>query len=322
MFGRRMTRTRIFFTSDLHGSNAVFMKFLNAAKFYKADAVIVGGDITGKMIVPVLQMPGGKQKALYLNSETILSTVEEVTKFKKLIHSAGLYFYETNEEEMRKLKEDHEMLEALFVKLMVGRIEEWVNIADEKLRGTQVQCFMQPGNDDRYEIDDALKRSQRIIDPEGTVQQIGSHEMISTGHANITPWHCPRDLEEAELESLVRDMAAKLTKPSNALFCIHVPPYKSLLDIAPILDKDLKPRMDAAGGFENAPVGSTAVRKVIEEYQPLMGLHGHIHESRGASKIGRTLCVNPGSEYGEGILRGVVIDLEEERVKDYAFTQG
>jgi hypothetical protein len=64
------------------------------------------------------------------------------------------------------------------------------------------------------------------------------------------------------------------------------------------------------------------VRKAIEKFQPLLGLHGHIHESRSAEKIGRTLCVNPGSEYGEGVMRGVVIELEENKVKDYAFTQG
>jgi hypothetical protein len=146
--------------------------------------------------------------------------------------------------------------------------------------------------------------------------------MIATGHANITPWHCPRDEEEPKLESMIEAMASKLTNPRKAIFCFHVPPYNSLLDIAPILDNELRPQMDVAGGYKTGPVGSTAVRKMIEKYQPLLGLHGHIHESRASTNIGRTLCVNPGSEYGEGILRGIVIELDEEKVKDYAFTQG
>ena len=320
-FGQRMARTRIFFTTDLHGSQTVFMKFLNSAKAYKADTIIVGGDITGKMIVPILKTPEGKYKALYLGAETIINTDEELAKFRKLVHSAGFYLHMTNEEEMREFQ-NPEKVNELFVKLMVARIEDWVKIADERLRDSKAQCFMMPGNDDRYEIDEALKRSQRIINPEGTVQQIGNHEMIATGHANITPWHCPRDVEEAKLESMIEGMASKLTNPRKAIFCFHVPPYNSLLDVAPILDKELRPQMDVAGGFKTGPVGSVAVRKMIEKYQPLLGLHGHIHESRAATNIGKTLCVNPGSEYGEGILRGVVIELDEEKVKDYAFTQG
>ena len=70
------------------------------------------------------------------------------------------------------------------------------------------------------------------------------------------------------------------------------------------------------------PGGSSAVRSAIEKHQPLLGLHGHIHESKGFVKIGRTFCVNPGSEYGEGILRGVIIDLEDGKVKNFLLTQG
>jgi Icc-related predicted phosphoesterase len=317
-----MANTRIFFTTDLHGSQSVFTKFLNAAKFYKADVIIVGGDITGKMIVPVLNMPGGKYKAQYLGSEMILNTDEELAKFKKLVHSSGFYIHETTEEQMREFNENPKKVDELFLNVTMARIEEWVKIADEKLRGSKVQCFIMPGNDDRFEIDEPLKHSERIINPEGTIQMIGGHEMISTGHANVTPWHCPRDMEEKDLEARIDTMASKLAKPSNAIFCFHVPPYDSGLDTAPVLDTELRPKLDPSGGLKMGPVGSTAVRKSIEKYQPLMGLHGHIHESRAATKIGRTLCLNPGSEYGEGILRGVVIVMDEEKVKDYAFTQG
>ena len=317
-----MANMTIFFTTDLHGAQTVFMKFLNAAKFYKADVIIVGGDITGKMIVPILDMPGGKHKAQYLGSETILNTDEELNRFKKMIHSSGFYIYETSEEQMRELKEEPKKVDELFLQVTKARIEEWVKTADEKLRGSKVKCFIMPGNDDRFEIDEILGRSEQVINPEGSVQMVGGHEMISTGHANITPWHCPRDMEEKDLETKIEAMASKLTKPSNAIFCFHVPPYDSGLDTAPVLDSELRPKLDAAGGLKMGPVGSTAVKKMIGKYQPMMGLHGHIHESRAATKIGRTLCLNPGSEYGEGILRGVVIVMDEEKVKDYAFTQG
>jgi Icc-related predicted phosphoesterase len=71
-----------------------------------------------------------------------------------------------------------------------------------------------------------------------------------------------------------------------------------------------------------APAGSTAVREAIEELQPLVGLHGHIHEGRGETKIGRTLCLNPGSVYSEGVLNGVLLTLADGQVRDYQFTQG
>ena len=77
-----------------------------------------------------------------------------------------------------------------------------------------------------------------------------------------------------------------------------------------------------AGGIEMQPVGSTACRETIERYQPLLGLHGHLHESRGTFQLGRTLCINPGSEYSEGVLRGALIELEGGQVKNYQLTTG
>jgi len=65
-----------------------------------------------------------------------------------------------------------------------------------------------------------------------------------------------------------------------------------------------------------------AVREAIEKYKPLLGLHGHIHESRGVVNIGRTLCINPGSEYGEGIIRGAIVDLAKDKVLSYQLTSG
>jgi len=318
----RLARTRIFFTSDIHGSDVVFTKFLNAGKFYKANAIIVGGDITGKMIVPMVELPEGGYKAYYLGSEKIMSSKEELPQFEKMLYSSGYYGYRTDMAHMEEFKADPKKIDELFTRLMIERVEKWVKIADERLHGTNVKCFVQPGNDDRYEIDEILARTKTIINPEGSLQEIDGHEMISTGHANITPWRCPRDISEEELEAKITAMASQLKTPSTAIFCFHVPPYNTLLDPAPVLDENLKPQLEPGGGFKVAPAGSLAVRKAIEKYQPLLGLHGHIHESRSAEKIGRTLCVNPGSEYSEGVMRGVVIELEENKVKDYAFTQG
>jgi len=105
----------------------------------------------------------------------------------------------------------------------------------------------------------------------------------------------------------------------SAIFNIHVPPYKSGLDEAPELDKDLRPVL---AGQSLKPVGSTALRKAIEEAKPLLGLHGHIHEGRGATRIGKTLCINPGSMYEQGTLLGAIVALGKNKIENYVLTSG
>ncbi len=106
---------------------------------------------------------------------------------------------------------------------------------------------------------------------------------------------------------------AKVKNLETAVFCIHVPPYDTFIDQAPMLEDDL--RIAVKGGHTHMiPVGSTAVRNIIEKYQPLVALHGHIHESPGRVKLGRTECLNPGSEYAEGILKGFLVELNGSKI--------
>ena len=95
---------------------------------------------------------------------------------------------------------------------------------------------------------------------------------------------------------------------------IHVPPHDSGLDEAPLLDENLRPTI-SAGDVLRGPVGSTAVRRIIETYQPVLSVHGHIHESGGERRIGDTLCINPGSEANAGILRGYLIDIGKKGIE-------
>jgi Icc-related predicted phosphoesterase len=143
--------------------------------------------------------------------------------------------------------------------------------------------------------------------------------MINEGHSNPTPWHTYREISEEELLSELTRQIEQVKDVRNAIFNLHVPPYGSKLDEAPLLDANLVP---VDGGRTYVPVGSTAVRKVIETYQPLLGLHGHIHEARGQAQIGRTLCLNPGSTYGEGVLSGYVIALDKKSVRGFQPVQG
>jgi Icc-related predicted phosphoesterase len=315
--------TRIFFTTDLHGSEKCFKKFINAGKFYEADVIVCGGDITGKMVIPIFEAsgPGASYEADLMGARETARSKEELEGLMKKIHNLGFYPYVTTSEEFDKVKQDPNKIDQLFSELMIQTLQGWLEIAEERLKGTDIRCFMTPGNDDKFEIDPILAKSSVISNPEGKVVKVDDHhELISTGFTNITPWNCPRDIEEEELEQKIHAMASQLEDPKNAIFDIHVPPFDTKLDQAPKLD-NLKV-VSMMGNPILEPVGSISVRKAVEKYQPLLGLHGHIHESKGYDHIGRTLIINPGSEYSEGILHGAVIELDADKVRNFVLVQG
>jgi len=320
LFGNKSTR--VFFTTDLHGATVVFKKFINAGKFYEAQVLILGGDMIGKMIVPIVSQGGGRFSANYLGKIYDIAEGEELDKLELNFENSGLYPVRLTPEEVTAYKGNRDLVEKRFAELAKARLSRWLDIAEERLRGTGIRCYVQPGNDDPYEVDSVFRPSEIIQNVDGCLIQLDEHhEMISVGAANQTPWNCPRDKPEDELEQMIEKVASQVKHPSQAIFNLHVPPYDTNLDIAPELDENLTPRLSLGGGFKMIPVGSKAVRSAIEKYQPLLGLHGHIHESRFAQKIGKTLCINPGSEYGEGVLRGVVLELSRKGLDSYTFTQ-
>ena len=311
---------RIFYASDIHGSDRCWKKFLNAAGFYSADALVLGADLTGKAIVPLVEN-GGTVRAQFLGSEHVLSTPEEIEALERRIADTGYYSHRCTEDEQAELRDDSAALHALFVSKIVERLEQWMRIAEERL---EVPCFVNAGNDDPSEVDAVIEGSARVEFLEGRVVRMpNGMEMASCGYANITPWNCPRDVSEEALGERLERVVSQVEDPEFALFNFHCPPFDSVIDQGPRLDEQMRLKQ-TAGGIEMHAVGSTSCRAVIERYQPLMGLHGHLHESRGTFKLGRTLCVNPGSEYTEGVLRGALIDIHERKrkVKNCVFTTG
>jgi Icc-related predicted phosphoesterase len=279
--------------------------------------------MTGIMIVPVVKQEDGKFRAKLLGDYIFASNDVELEKLEFNIRYQGFYPYHTDEAGLDELNKNSNKVDDLFKEVMVSSIQRWLNIAEERLKGTGIKCYMTPGNDDSFAIDDVLNSSKVVLNPEGKLVSIDDqHEMISSGYSNLTPWDSPREATEEELLKKIDEMARQVTNMKNAIFNFHCPPFDSGLDVAPKLDKGLKPMVKAGSGVEMIPVGSTAVRTTIEKYQPLLGLHGHIHEARGRCKIGRTLCLNPGSEYGEGVLRGVIVNIDEGSVKSMQFVSG
>lgn len=323
LFSRRRKERglRLFFCTDVHGSEQCFRKFLNAASFYGVDHLVLGGDMLGKLLIPIVQNGNGSYYCDYGDQRYQDLDGAGVQRVKEEIRRFGHYPIVGTPELLQEL-DDEQARERVFRKIAYESVTDWVTLAEERLRGTGVRCFMAPGNDDFLEIDSALRGSDVVEFAEGRRIALESgHEMITTGYSNPTPWDTERELSEDKMAELLFGMAEQVERPESLIAVIHPPPYNSELDSAPALDENLQMKMDA-GGVRMAPVGSTAVRSFIEEVQPLLGLHGHVHESRGVTMIGRTTCINPGSEYTDGVLSGSILELGLTEVISHQFVAG
>ncbi len=326
---------RILFSCDIHGSETCFRKFVNALKIYKVDVGILDGDLTGKMLNPIVKQADGSYVCDFLGQREVLKTKEELLSQEKKLAAMGNYYFYTDTEEFEKLKAEGKSIvgrideraakislsagkvDEVFKKSVLERLDSWVKLAEERLKGSGIQMFMSAGNDDIPEMDAILDSSTYIINAGDKKVDVKGHEMITLSWANPTPWDTPRECTEEELEKKIEQLVSQVEDMENAIFNFHVPPYDTVLDQCPKLSHNLVPSTDAV-----ISAGSTAVLNAIKKYQPLLGLHGHIHESRGVQKIGRTTCLNPGSEYTESILRGIIITLENNKVKDHMFVSG
>lgn len=311
---------RLFYSSDIHGSERCWLKFLNAAQFYGAQAIIMGGDLTGKMLVPLVETPEG-YRASFLGQEALARDDAELATLEKNIRFNGFYPYRCSPDEYRRLEAAPDYLDQVFRRVMIDAVRRWIALAEERLAGSDVACFVMAGNDDEPALDEVLRSSSVVRNPDGCVLEWDRYQILGESWVPPTPWHSPREVSEEELERRIRAVADRLDRDRSAIFVLHSPPYRSTLDEAPKMRDDLSV-VTEGGQVVMTPVGSTAVRRVIEEFQPLLALHGHIHESRGAVRIGRTLCINPGSAYGEGVLHGALITLEGDRIRAYQLVSG
>ncbi len=312
--------TRIFFATDVHGSEVCWKKFISAGKFYEANILILGGDMTGKAIIPIIAQGQDKFKVTLLEQETVLKGKDEVDKMVGTVRNRGYYPYVTDPDEVAELSAAPERLDTLFLKETLTTMQRWMEYADSKLEGSGVRCYVCPGNDDVFEIDPVIAASKHVRSVEGQVIELDpQHEMASSGWSNPTPWNTHREEPDEALHQRLEAVIGSVRNIPNAVFNFHAPPFGSGLDDAPELTKDLRP---AYAGRSLVPVGSKAVLEAVEKYKPLLGLHGHIHEGKGSRKFGRTLCINPGSMYEQGILHGVWADLKEKSLGNYVLTTG
>jgi Icc-related predicted phosphoesterase len=316
--------TKIFFATDLHGSAVCFEKLLSAVKFYKVDVMILGGDMTGKMLVPIVDMNDGTFKADYIGGRTVRGA-EEVMALEREISNSGYYYYRCSKEEMDELNASKEKVDKLFMSTMKESLLRWVDRAEPFLSDLGVTCYLTGGNDDYQELVDAIRDTPHVKNADNKVVKIDQlHEMVNLGWSNITPWKCPRDHSEEDLEAVTEKLVSSVSDLASCVFNVHVPPVNSGLDTCPKLDESVyppKPVFDK-GQAVMIGAGSAAIRREVEKHQPLLHLCGHIHESRGTTRIGRTVVINPGSEYQEGVLKGAIVNIADKKVVSWQLTSG
>ena len=323
MFKRRQKTeiTRLFYAGDIHGSRICWKKFVNAAAHYPADVLVMGGDLTGKTLVPIVREGDGSYRARVVGEQRIARTAEELDQMQQAISTNGMYALIVDPEEARILAENVARREEVFETALLNELRLWMEFAEERLAGTDTRAFVIPGNDDPWSIDEVLAGGNSVVACDETIQRIGPHEMVSFGYSNRTPWQTPRELDEEEIYLRLKRLVSQLEEPARSILNVHVPPYESSLDTAYEVDEDLR-YVTKGGRPHEVPTGSAAVRQIIEETQPLLSLHGHIHESKGVTTIGRTVAINPGSDYGSGHLDGCLVHLGSDRVVNQYLVSG
>jgi Icc-related predicted phosphoesterase len=314
-------KTKVYFATDLHGSSKCFRKFLNAGPAYDADVLVLGADLGGKAIQGLTRGAGRTWHARFIGTDYDVDDGPDLEALEKLIEDHGYYPYRAEPGELEARQADG-TLDTLFLDLMARRLTAWMALADERLRPKGIPLFTMLGNDDPIELRAVLEAAPWGVNAEGRVLPLDDdHELVSWGYSNLTPFKSHREQPEDALAASIAEMTSQLRDPSRAVFNLHVPPYDSGLDEAPVLDATLTVQQQA-GQVKFGPVGSTAVREAIETLQPLLGLHGHIHESAGIRRIGRTIAINPGSDYSTGALNGTLVSLERDKVATHQLVRG
>jgi len=316
----------IFYVADIHGSDVCFRKWLNAAGFYGADVLIIGGDLTGKVLLPIYPASGRSEAwtATWKDRVHRLETRTEVDELIRLARTEGAYGYVTTADEIAEIGGSIERERAVFGRLKLEALESWLALADERLADRRTRAFLMAGNDDPPEIDALLAGARSLVDVQGATTELAPGIwMASRGESTPTPWHTPREVPDPALGDLVRDAVRDLPEGGTTIWNLHMPPYDTGVDRAPRLDDSLHVQYDGSGEPVMVPVGSRAIRDLIAEHQPTIALHGHIHEGRGRYRIGTTAGFNPGSQYQDGVLQGLLLRVSARKgLRDFAFTAG
>src|ERR1700745_1755354 len=250
---------KVFFATDIHGSEICWRKFLTSAAFYKADMVVLGGDVTGKVLVPILALPG-YWEVTFGGQRLRVETKAELDEIQRKIRDRGSYPSVMAPDELDALNEEDGSVDRRFTLEMTRGLDRWLDMADGKLRGGDIPCILNGGNDDIWDTDAIIEASPSVSFAESKVLDIGGFYLASMGWSKPTAWNTFREALGYVLATKIDAVVPSIPDMSRAVFNFHAPPYGTGLDEAPALDENLRP---THGGAVMKPVGSTAVREDI-----------------------------------------------------------
>ena len=323
-------RIRVVLVSDLHGSEIAYAKLANIPKMFKADIVILNGDLTGKALMPIIKLRSGDYTANVFG-EVKKFGENKLNEILRDARNSGYYPYIVNEDEYDELIKNPDKAKEVLIRLMIESFTDWMRKVEDRYRQSNVKLFYFPGNDDPYNFVEAIKKLDNdvLIYGDERIIEVNKYPILGFGYSNITPWHTDRELPEEELKERLIKLFNQVdsSKLPRLLAAIHVPPYGTVIDLAPKLTPDLRP-VTAGGEVVMDHAGSTAVREVLESYCPAAGLHGHIHESPGidylqCKQVKKSVpVINAGSEYMVGALKLAYLIFEDGKLKDKIFMRG
>ena len=206
--GPQQKRVRLFYATDVHGSERTYRKFINGAKFYKVDHLVMGGDIMGKFLIPIVDEGGGHYRVTLEETLHHLDGESEVAEFKDRIETLGFYHVTVTEDELRAMQADQSRVDAAFRSEAHARLARWIALADERLSGTAVHCYVTGGNDDPQHLMDVLEEAQSehvVACEERIVLLEETFPMANCGWSNPTPWQTPRETDEATPRDALRE---------------------------------------------------------------------------------------------------------------------
>src|ERR1700684_2768892 len=233
---------KVFFATDIHGSEICWKKFLNAAAFYKADMVVLGGDVTGKIMVPIVAY-NGFWEVTVRGERMRLESREELLKVDQQLRDRGPYPAIVAREELDQLS-SQDAITNRFNAEMTRSLDRWLDMADGKLRGGAIPCVLNGGNDDIFEIDPILEAAPSVTFAEGKVIDLGGFTLVSMGWTHPTPWDTPRQAPEDQLAAKIDAIVGQVpgVNMDRTIFNFHAPPYGTGLDEGPALDSTMRPQ--------------------------------------------------------------------------------
>lgn len=256
----------------------------------------------------------------------VINSDEQVKTISKTLRDNGYYPYVTDEEEYNNIANDKDYFKKVLLKVMEEYFRVDISKIENNYRKLGVKLVYLAGNDDPKEFVNKIYEeydNDVLIPIDEKTMNINDYMFLGFGYSNETPWHTARELPEREIEERLIKLFSGLNRNEldRTIAIIHVPPYGTTIDQAPKLTNDLKPVVEG-GVVAMEHVGSTAVRRILENFGPLIGLHGHVHESYGIDFLNAKCCnkkipvVNAGSEYQGGMLRFAYLMLEDLKLKD------